>query len=327
MVKYITRRLIYMVFVFFVLSIFMFFIYKLVPGDPVRMMLDTSIQTSDPAKYQLAYEALRKRMNLDKPLPLQYVGWISGMLTGDFGFSSQYRMQVIDIIKTPMRNSILLNFFSILLIFLITIPLGIISATKKYTAFDNIVQVGTVVGFSIPNFIVALLLIFALAVKIPIFPISGMNSPGFQGTGMARTLDTLHHMGLPVLAIVVSGLGSITRYVRGAMIDCLRMDYIRTARSKGLREKVVIYSHAFRNALIPVVTIVTGSIVGLFGGSVAIESIFSWNGIGNVLFIALKQLDYSVVLTMQMFYVVLSLVSYLIMDIGYCMVDPRVKLS
>ena len=139
-----------------------------------------------------------------------------------------------------------------------------------------------------------------------------MNTPGFTGTGMEKALDTLHHMFLPMLVMVLGGVGSVVRYVRAAMIDVLRMDYIRTARAKGLREQVVVYVHAFRNALIPIVTI---------------ESIFLWNGIGKMMIDALNQRDFSVVLTMQMFYVVLTLAGNVIMDIGYCMVDPRVKLT
>ncbi|MBC8542212.1 ABC transporter permease [Bianquea renquensis] len=327
MIRYIARRLLYVVFVFFIVSILMFGIYKMVPGDPARMMLDTSIANTDPEQYNKLYQEARERLGLDKPIVVQYVSWIGNMLRGDFGYSSQYRMPVIDMVKTPMKNTILLNLASLVLVFGITIPLGIVTAVKQYSVFDTVVQVGTVVGYSLPAFIISLVCIFFFAVKFPIFPISGVNTAGFTGTGWAKVLDTAKHMALPLLVMTLSSLGGITRYVRAAMIDVLRMEYIRTARAKGLREKVVIYSHAFRNALIPVVTIVTGWFVGVFGGSVVIESIFMWNGIGNVLFTALKQQDFAVVLAMQMFYVVLTLAGNLIMDLGYCLVDPRVKLE
>ena len=140
-------------------------------------------------------------------------------------------------------------------------------------------------------------------------------------------LDTLWHMALPVIVMSISGIGGITRYVRAAMIDVLRMDYIKTARAKGLREKVVIYVHAFRNALIPVVTIATAWVVSLFGGSIVIESVFLWPGLGKMLIDGLLQRDFSIVLTMQMFYVVLSLAGNVIMDIAYTLVDPRVRLE
>ncbi len=374
MFKYIVKRLLYVVFVFFIVSIIMFGVYKMIPGDPARMMLDSSISSVDPERYEAMYQAARERLGLDKPLPIQYVNWITNMLRGDFGYSSQYRVPVSQLIKEPMLNTIKLNIVSLILVFAITIPLGIASAVKKYSAFDNAVQVGTVVGYSLPSFVISLLMIFLFAVQLPIFPISGVNSPGFAGTGWERFLDTAYHMCLPVLVMTLSSLGGITRYVRSAMIDVLQMDYIRTARAKGLPQKVVImclpvlvmtlsslggitryvrsamidvlqmdyirtarakglpqkvviYSHAFRNALIPVVTILTSWFVGIFGGSVVIESIFQWNGMGKVMIDGLRQLDFMVVLAMQMFYVVITLIGNLIMDLGYSLVDPHVSAS
>ena len=205
--------------------------------------------------------------------------------------------------------------------------LGIATAVRRNGVFDKAVQVLTIVGYSIPAFIIALLAIFAFAVKIPIFPISGLKTAGSNAAGLQEALDMLWHMTLPVLVMSVSGIGGITRYVRAAMIDVLRMDYIKTARAKGLREKTVIYIHAFRNALIPIVTITTWWIIGLFGGSIVIESVFLIPGLGKMLIDSLMQRDFSVVLTMQMFYVVLSLCGNVLMDIAYTVVDPRVRLE
>lgn len=327
MLKYILKRFVYVAFVFLIVSVLMFAIYKSVPGDPARMMIDSSKQSVDPVRYEQMYQAAREQLGLDKPVVVQYVKWFTNMLKGDFGFSSQYRMEVKNLVAAPMLNTILLNIPAVLLIMLITIPLGIATAVKKYSTFDNAVQVGSVVGYSLPAFIVSLVCIFLFAVKLPIFPISGVNSAGFSGNGFEKAIDMLYHMGLPLLVIVLSSLGGVTRYVRAAMIDVLKMDYIRTARAKGLKEKVVIYSHAFRNALIPVVTILTGWIVSIFSGSVVIETIFLWNGIGKVLYDGLLQRDFMVVLAMQMFYVILTLAGNLVMDFGYCLVDPRVKLD
>ena len=258
---------------------------------------------------------------------VQYLIWIGNMLTGDFGYSTQYKQQVIQVIGAPMMNTLMLNALSMVVVFVIAIPLGIATAVHKNTFFDKFVQVITIVGYSLPSFIIALLFIFAFAVKIPIFPISGIRSPGFTGTGTAYVLDTLWHMALPVIVMAISGIGSITRYVRAEMIDVLRMDYIKTARAKGLREKTVIYVHAFRNALIPIVTIATAWVVSLFGGSIVIENVFLYPGLGQMLINGLMQRDFSVVLTMQMFYVVLSLAGNVIMDIAYTIVDPRVRLE
>lgn len=325
--RYLLKRLIYIIFVFFIISILMFAIYKSMPGDPVEIMLGDSKTTMKPDAYQALYDKTRESLGLDAPLPVQYLSWMGNMLTGEFGYSTQYKQEVINIIGAPMANTVILNILTMFVVFIIAIPLGILTAVRKNSVFDKAVQVLTIVGYSIPTFIIALLAIFLLAVKIPIFPISGVQSAGSTATGMAYVLDRLHHMVLPVLVMSVSGIGGITRYVRAAMIDVLRMDYIKTARAKGLGEKTVIYIHAFRNALIPVVTITTWWIIGLFGGSIVIESVFLWPGLGKMLIDGLLQRDFAVVLTMQMFYVVLSLAGNVIMDIAYTLVDPRVRLE
>lgn len=325
--RYLLKRLLYVVFVFFIISILMFGIYKSMPGDPVEIMLGDSKTSMKPEVYAIVYDQMAEKLGVNKPLPMQYIGWMGNMLTGNFGYSSQYKQDVARIIADPMQNTIRLNILTMIVVFMISIPLGILTAVKKNSVFDKAVQVITIVGYSIPTFIVALLAIFLFAVKIPIFPISGVKTAGLNATGLAAALDMLHHMALPVLVMAVSGIGGITRYVRAAMIDALRMDYIKTARSKGLTEKVVVYIHAFRNALIPVVTITTWWVVGLFGGSVVIESVFLWPGLGKMLIDGLMQRDFAVVLTMQMFYVVLSLTGNVIMDVAYTLVDPRVRLE
>ena len=325
--RYLVRRLVYIVFVFFIISILMFFIYKSMPGDPVRMMLGDVSQSMKPDAYQALYDRTYLQLGLDKPLVVQYFIWIGNMLTGNFGYSTQYKRDVIEVIGTPMLNTLMLNAVSMLVVFAISIPLGIATAVRKNGVFDKFIQVITIVGYSLPSFIIALLLIFAFAVKIPIFPISGVRSPGFSGNGLEMFLDTAWHMALPAIVMSISGIGSITRYVRAEMIDVLRMDYIKTARAKGLKEKTVIYVHAFRNALIPIVTIATAWVVALFGGSVVIESVFLWPGLGKMLIDGLMQRDFSIVLTMQMFYVILALAGNVIMDIAYTIVDPRVRLE
>ena len=325
--RYLLKRFIYIIFVFFIISILMFFIYKSMPGDPVDAMLGSLRTSMRPDAYQELYDRTAERLGVNQPLPVQYFAWISNMLTGNFGYSTQYQRQVIDVIGAPMFYTIMLNLFTMVVVFLVSIFLGIATAVRKNGFFDKTVQVVTIIGYSIPSFIIALLAIFAFAVKIPIFPISGIRSPGSEATGTPAALDVAWHTALPVIVMSVSGICGITRYVRASMIDALRMDYIKTARAKGLREKTVIYVHAFRNALIPIVTITTWWIIGLFGGSVVIESVFLWNGLGKMLIDSLMNRDFSIVLTMQMFYVLLSLAGNVLMDIAYTIVDPRVRLE
>ena len=327
MVKYIFKRLGYLIFVLFLVSIVLFSIFKLVPGDPVAMMLEGQRLSMKPEAYQALYEQTRADFGLDQPLPIQYVKWLVNTVSGDLGYSIQYKKPVIDVLQTPLVNTIQLNILTLILTFVITIPLGITTAVKKYSGYDNTVQVLSVVGYSIPSFIIGLVFIFLFAVLMPIFPISGSMTPGNNFTGMQLVLDKLWYMALPVIVMTVGSLGGITRYVRGAMIESLQMDYIRTARAKGLKEKTVIYVHAFRNSMVPLVTIMTGWLVSLFGGSVVIESIFNWNGMGELLVTSLRQQDFAVAMAIQIFFVLLVLVGNLVMDLGYCLVDPRVKLD
>lgn len=327
MLKYIIKRLGYLIFVLFLVSIILFGIFKLVPGDPAKIMIEGQRLSMSPEAYEKLYEDTRLALGLDQPVIVQYFKWAGQTLQGNLGYSTQYMKPVVDVIKVPLANTIKLNLLTMVLTFIITIPLGITTAVKKYSTYDNTVQVLSVVGYSIPSFIIALVFIFLFAVTFQIFPISGTMTAGSTLTGWADTVDKLRHMALPVMVMTFGSLGGITRYVRGAMIEALQMDYIRTARAKGLKEKVVIYVHAFRNSLIPLVTIVTGWLVSLFGGSVIIESIFNWNGMGSLLVSSLRQQDFSVAMAIQIFFVLLVLVGNLIMDLGYSLVDPRVKLG
>lgn len=327
MTKYIIKRLCYLVVVFLILSLVLFALFKLVPGDPARMLVEGQKMSVSPQKYELLYQAARARLGLDKPLVVQYVSWLVNMFRGDFGYSAVFRVPVTELIVAPMKNTICLNVVFYIFLFLITIPLGIKAAVKKDSVFDTSVQVTTIIGLSIPSFIIALLFIFLFAITLPIFPISGMITTGANYTGFRAVLDYLYHLSLPVIVMIFSGVGGLVRYVRGSLLDTLSMDYVRTARAKGLREKAVIYKHAFRNALIPITGYVVGSIAGIFGGSVIIETLFSWKGVGKLLIDSLNSQDYSVALAMQMFYILLALISNLITDLCYLLVDPRVKLQ
>lgn len=327
MLKYVFKRLAYIVIVFLIASVLLFALYKSVPGDPARMMLEGNKASMKPAEYEARYQDAVRKLGLDKPVFVQYFTWLFNTLRLDFGYSLTYKMPVKEMIGEPMKNTIMLNVWSLIPVFAITLPLGIASAVRRGTRFDRSVQIITIIGYSLPFFVIALLFIFLLAVKIPIFPISGVQTPALRGTPLRMFLDKLYHMALPLMVMVFTSLGGLTRYVRATMIEALRMDYIRTARAKGLSEKVVIYSHAFRNALIPFITIMTGWFISIFSGSVVIERTFLWNGMGKVIIDALNQQDFAVSLAMVMFYLVLSLIGNLVMDLSYGLADPRVRLE
>lgn len=324
MLKFLAKRLLSLVPVIIIISVMLFIVMRSMPGDPVRYMLPPG-SVQDPELYQILYDAMRKELGLDRNIVIQYFIWIWKVITGDFGYSTLYQASVNDVIGEPLRNSILINVFSITLAFLISIPVGIKSAVKKDSLHDRGWQIFSLVGISMPTFFIGLSLIFIFALTLGWLPSGGMP---YQNPGSPEyVVQFLRHLILPVTTLTLGALAGTIRYVRGSMLDALGKDYIRTARSKGLKEKVVIYSHAFRNALIPVVTILGFSIVGLFGGSAITEQIFVWNGIGTVLIRALNVKDYNLVLVMNMFYAVLALASNILMDVGYALVDPRVKLN
>ncbi len=337
MTKYVLKRIGYMILVFLIVSLLMYSIYNLIPTDPARAQLEGLKQTLKPEQYEARYQQLREQMGLDDPLIVRYARWMgfapeknggfSGLIQGDFGYSQTYKQNVIDVLPPRMLNTVYLNIFSTILALAITIPLGIFCAVHKKGKFDNTVQVFTIVGYSIPVYIIALLFIWLFAVTLGWLPVSGVETPGNNFTGFRWFIDRVYYMILPVLVMTVGSLGGMTRYVRAAMIESLSMDYIRTARAKGLREKVVVYSHAWRNALLPVVTVIIGWFISIFSGSLIIENMFSLNGMGQLYYKALTGNDYELALIIQMFYVVIALVGQLITDLSYGLVDPRVRVD
>ncbi len=338
MKKYIIKRIVYMIFVFLIVSVLMYLLYNLIPGDPARAELEGIKTSLRPEEYEQRYQNLRDQMGLDDPILLRYARWMGfapekesgefhGMLQGYFGYSNFFKKDVTEVLPVRMKNTVMINIFVTFLALLITIPLGIFCAVRKNSRFDNAVQFLTIIGYSIPIYIIALVFIWLFAVTLRWFPVSGMETPGSNYEGMRALLDKVYYLTLPVLILTFASLGGMTRYVRTAMIDALGMDYIRTARAKGLREKVVIYSHAWRNALLPVVTVIIGWFISIFSGSVIVETTFTLNGMGQVYYLALRNSDYELALATQMFYCVVSLLGQLIMDLSYGLVDPRVRVD
>jgi peptide/nickel transport system permease protein len=305
----------------------LFLTYQLIPGDPALQMIAGNETDFSAEEWAIEIARAREMLGLDYPLHVRYWRWISNIAVGEFGFSMMFRRPVIDVIRAPMLNTVVINIFNIFFVFSLTIPAGIAAAVRRGKAFDQGVQVLTSIGISIPTFLLALLLIWLFPITLGIFPISGMATPNFQGTTMEFLLDRAYFMALPLMAMVLSSMAGLTRFVRASMAEALTMDYVRTARSKGLIEKTVVYSHAFRNSLIPLITVMTGWIIGGFGGTVVLERMFSWNGMGNIMLQGLVEFDFALVQTMQLFYVLIALVGLLIMDLAYGLADPIVRVS
>lgn len=347
--KYILKRIGYMLAVLVVLSFILFLIYNLVPNNRAytdakaemttqKTRLRNATAEEKEKMFEDLYVEYQRKYGTDtKNMVVKYLRWVglmpnyygeySGLVQGDFGYSYEFKDDVIDVVKEPMKNTVFINIFATILALGITIPLGIVCAVKKGSKGDQVMQVVTIIGYSLPSFVTAILFVWIFCSLLGWFPPSGMKTPGSNYTGWKWFTDRMYYMALPLITMTFCSLGSMTRYVRASMIDALSLDCIRTARAKGVTEKAVIYSHAWRNALIPIVTLVVGWFLGIFGGSLMFENIFGINGMGKLMISSLRTQDFDVVVLLQLFYVAISLIGNLIIDIVYGLVDPRVRVS
>lgn len=319
---YILKRLLIMIPIIFIISLLLFLICHSMPGDPLASYIN--MENPDPT---LNLDALREMYGLNGPWYQQYISWIGELLKGNLGYSITFKRMLADFLPYYIGNSLMLNVFAFILAFLIAIVVGIKSAVKRYSAFDNFWTVFSIFGISMPSFFLAMILLFIFVINLGWFPFSGMIDPKLSLTGVGYYLDLGWHMILPIVVIALGAIASLVRYVRNAMLEVLKQDYIRTAKSKGLKDKVVIYRHAFRNALLPVVTLVGQYIPALFGGSLLVEKIFVWPGIGNLLNQAYGSKDRQIILCVTLFYAVLTLLANVFVDVSYAIVDPRVRVG
>jgi len=318
--QYITRRLLQMIPVLIGVSIVIFFILQLAPGDALTGKMDPKIT---PERKQ----ELRHQMGLDQPVYKQYFRWAGGVLQGDFGESTNFKQPVGKVMNTYIWNTFIISLLSLILGVLISIPIGVVSATKQYSKFDGFFTVFALVGISMPSFFFGMLLIKVFAVDLLILPVSGMTTAGSTLTGISYGLDVAKHMLLPLIVLTLGSVAGLMRYTRSSMLEVIRQDYIRTARAKGLKEKVVIYKHALRNGLIPVITILGFWLPALFSGAFITESIFLWPGIGPIEIAAVAGRDYPLLMGINILFAVLTLIGNLIADVTYAVVDPRIRLK
>lgn len=346
MIKYVFKRLGYMLLVVLILSFLMYMVYNMIPVDRAAADARAEIQANRQANldYDELYAKYQKIYGTDGNLFIRYLRWMGlypfsgvnegdadyyrGLAQGYLGRSYTRAEDVVDVIMPPMGNTVFINIFATIAGLAICIPLGIVCAVKKGSKMDTGVQVFTVIGYSLPVFVIAILFIWIFVSILGWFPAGGMSTIGkiFDNPWDAFW-DKMYHLALPLIVMTFCSLGGLTRYVRASMIEALSMDCIRTARAKGVREKTVIYSHAFRNALIPIVTLVIGWFLSIFSGSIMIENIFGLNGVGRLYIECLNKSDFEVVLALQMFYVIISLLGNLVTDIVYGLVDPRIRVN
>ena len=322
MTAYIVRRLLQMIPILFGVSFLTFALINLIPGSPVTKLRD------DPKIRPEAAMELERQLGLDKPWPERYAIWLGDLLQGDFGVSLYNRLPVADRIWTAIPNTLLLAVLSLTVALLVAVPLGVYSAVKHGSPFDRVSTVGSVALYAMPDFWLALLLVILFALKfrewgLPSLPVGGMVNP----RGGGDLLDRIQHLLLPVLALSLVQVGSWAAFFRSSMLETLSQEYIRTALGKGLPGKSILFVHAFKNAFLPLITIVGLALPGIFGGACFIETIFAWPGMGRLTFEAVGRRDYTMIMATTLMFSFLTIVSNLIADVLYATLDPRIRLE
>lgn len=322
MLRYILRRLLLSVPLLVGISLITFLVMHMAPGGPTAAGTDMNPKATAESRARLqAY------YGLDQPLHVQYGRWLGRMATFDFGdsFSPDGR-PVADKIRERIPVTLTINVLSMGLIFLVAIPVGVYSAVRKGSLFDRVSTVVVFTGFSTPTFWLALLMMILFGVKLGWLPISGLTSMGYESLGAAGKLaDRAHHLLLPVLLAGFGGVAAMSRYMRSNMLEVIRQEYVATARAKGLPEGKVVFRHAVRNALLPVVTILGLSVPDLLGGSVIFETIFAIPGMGQLFYQGVMSRDYPLVMGILTIAAFLTLLGNLLADVGYALADPRIR--
>ncbi|NLG79433.1 MAG: ABC transporter permease [Firmicutes bacterium] len=322
MAAYIVRRVAGAIPLLLLISAIVFSLIALAPGDPLLTMRMENPRAVSPE----AIARLRAYYHLDDPLPVRYLYWLKSVLQGDWGYSSTYKVPVKDLVVSRMPNTLLLTVSAWLLGLLVALPIGIISAARKYSIFDYAVTFAAFLALSMPPVWFGFLTIMLFAVQLKWLPIGGVAELT-HGTAGALLVDRIRHLILPMTVLGLVQVAYWVRYVRTSLLEVLGMDYIRTAKAKGLGEQGVLLKHALRNALIPVLTIAALDIPYFFGGAVVVETIFSWPGMGRLMYQAVIGSDYNLALCCLMLLAVLTIASNLVADVLYAVVDPRVSYS
>ena len=308
MINYIIRRLISVIPVLIGVTLLTFILFLVVPGDPVRLALG---QHPDPD----LQKRIEHQLGMDKPWPVRYVNYVWDAMHGDLGYSIKNQEPVSQIIGQKFPATLQLAVSAMLFAILVGIPAGVISATKQYSFADNVFMMIALVGVSMPIFVLGLLLLLVFVSWLKVIP----------GTGYGD--GNLLFMILPTIALGTIPMAMISRMTRSSLLEVLKSDYVRTAKSKGLSESKVVFKHAFRNALIPIVTVIGNNFASLMAGAIITEKVFNWPGIGTAMIVAIEQRDYPVVMGLTLFLAVMFVTVNLVVDLSYSFIDPRVRLK
>ncbi len=319
MKNYVIRRIIQMIPVFLGILFILFFILEQSPGTPVSNMMHPKMTPEQKAE-------LAAKLGLDVPWYQRFVNWIGEALHGNLGYSINHKKPVTEVIGSYVGATLLLSFVSLIISVIIGIPAGVVSATRQYSTTDNVLTVISFIGISIPSFFFGLLLLKFFAVDIQLFPLFGLKDPLLMTTSpVKKALDLAWHLFLPSIVLGLSSTATFMRYTRSSMLEVIRQDYIRTARAKGLKEKTVIYRHAFRNAIIPIITLLGFWIPSLLSGAVVTETIFALPGLGKISVEASMTRNYPLILGINAMLSILTLIGALVADILYAIADPRIR--
>lgn len=315
MISYIIRRVLMAIPLLLGITILSFALIKAAPGGPVAMLMDPKMSDEDKVKFE-------ERYGLNDPIPVQYVKWLGNIVKGDFGTSLIRRgVPVSEMILNRLPNTLLLMIVSTFLAIFISIPFGIMSAMRPYSKLDYSVTVTSFLGVATPNFWLGLMLIIVFGVQLQWFPTGGvatLNAP-------FSIWDRIHHLILPAFVLATADMAALTRYTRSSMLDVLKQDYIRTAKSKGFKEKKVVIKHGLRNGMIPIVTIFGLMLPSFIGGAAITEKVFSWPGIGLLFIESAFTRDYPVIMALTVISAVFVVLGNLLADILYAVFDPRIE--
>lgn len=315
---YVIRRLILIIPTFFFITVLIFTLIHLAPGDPTRVLTGRTVPPE-------VLEQLRKKWGLDQPIINQYFIWLGRLLQGDLGHSFVDRLPVIELIGEGIPLTLELMLTAEVISVMIAVVLGVIAAVKHYSITDALASIGALMGYSTPNFWIALMAIMVFAVELRWLPVEGARTLIAFPSPLHALLDHLKYLVLPASILVLGWTAYLFRMVRSSMLEVLGQDYITTARAKGLRERIVIYKHALRNALLPVITYEGYSIGFLFGGAAVIESIFAWPGLGNFMVERANLRDYPSLMGLSIIIAMMVLLANLCADIAYAIADPRIR--
>lgn len=317
--RYIARRLLIAVPTLFVISFVIFAILALAPGDPLSQF------AANPNVPLEVRENIKRSFGLDQPWPIRYAKWVTSLMRGDFGFSFGSRVPVMDLIRQRIPQTLWVVGIAYVISILIAVPVGILSAVKQYSLFDQIATTLAFIGFSVPTFFTGLLLILLFSVKLNWFPL--VYDTSLKVTDLASFGRQLRQMAMPVAVLALFEAASVARFMRSSMLDNLPLDYVRTARAKGVSEERVIMRHVLANSLIPVITLVALGVPSIFAGAIVTEQIFRVNGIGELLIRSIQNSDTPVVMAITFIYAVLVVLFNLVADVLYGVLDPRIRYS